>query len=169
MMKMCNKCGNLLPLDDFVKSSHCKDGYRNTCKDCKNARQSELYLLNQEQYKNKRIEWTRNNPKKRWATVSINQHKKSGNKINFTVDDLINIAVDVCPICGCKLVYGYKGTGKVSSNSPSLDRKFNDDILTPENIWVICHKCNAHKQDKPLPEYVEYCKLIINKYEGGKL
>lgn len=35
--KVCKKCGQELPLDQFYTSVNCKDGYLNVCKKCKNS------------------------------------------------------------------------------------------------------------------------------------
>ncbi len=34
-MKICNKCKNIKSLVEFTKHKTCKDGYENTCKECK--------------------------------------------------------------------------------------------------------------------------------------
>ena len=33
-MKICSRCGRLLPLDSFYKYSQSKDGHQNYCKEC---------------------------------------------------------------------------------------------------------------------------------------
>lgn len=33
--KVCKKCGQELPLDQFYTSVNCKDGHLNVCKKCK--------------------------------------------------------------------------------------------------------------------------------------
>lgn len=35
--KVCKKCGQELPLDQFYTSVNCKDGHLNVCKKCKNS------------------------------------------------------------------------------------------------------------------------------------
>lgn len=35
--KVCKKCGQELPLDQFYTSANCKDGHLNVCKKCKNS------------------------------------------------------------------------------------------------------------------------------------
>lgn len=35
--KVCKKCGQELPLDQFYASVNCKDGHLNVCKKCKNS------------------------------------------------------------------------------------------------------------------------------------
>ena len=35
--KVCKKCGRELPLSEFPKNRHSKDGYLNTCKTCRTS------------------------------------------------------------------------------------------------------------------------------------
>ena len=35
--KVCKKCGQELPLDQFHMNDNCKDGHLNVCKKCKNS------------------------------------------------------------------------------------------------------------------------------------
>ena len=35
-LKVCKRCGDEKPIDEFVKAKQCPDGYRNTCKTCHN-------------------------------------------------------------------------------------------------------------------------------------
>lgn len=40
--KVCPKCGRELPIDRFSPDKNFKDGHKNACKDCVNARSKEL-------------------------------------------------------------------------------------------------------------------------------
>lgn len=44
-MKKCRKCGEIKPLDEFVKNKNCKDGHENTCKECRKKRKKETDKL----------------------------------------------------------------------------------------------------------------------------
>ena len=47
-------------------------------------------------------------------------------------------------------------------NSPTLDRINNENVITNENIWIICSRCNATKLDRTLSEFIDYCQYIID-------
>ena len=46
MKKVCNKCKKNKSYDDFHKQSKCKDGLRNSCKDCIKKSSKEYYTIN---------------------------------------------------------------------------------------------------------------------------
>lgn len=41
--RICKKCGNEYPLSQFPIDNRAKSGHRTICRDCFNARQTELY------------------------------------------------------------------------------------------------------------------------------
>lgn len=44
--KICNKCEEIKGIEEFYLSKFSKDGYRNECKNCKNAKQKEYRQIN---------------------------------------------------------------------------------------------------------------------------
>ncbi len=74
-----------------------------------------------------------------------------------------------CAICGVELDWRVGGLkmGKIQPKSPSLDRINNDPFLTTSNVWVVCIKCNTTKNNRTMVEFVEYCKRVVEKFEGG--
>lgn len=40
--KICRKCGNELPIENFAKDKAMRDGHKSSCKACENAYQKEL-------------------------------------------------------------------------------------------------------------------------------
>jgi 5-methylcytosine-specific restriction endonuclease McrA len=71
---------------------------------------------------------------------------------------------EYCTLCETKLYWGFKGDGKIHSNSPSLDRKDNRSDLTPENSQITCTRCNVTKGDRSMEEFVSYCQDIALKF-----
>jgi hypothetical protein len=59
--------------------------------------------------------------------------------------------------------------GKASWESPSVDRLSNSDILTVNNIQIICRRCNTTKLDRTMEEFVDYCKMVAKKFNPEKL
>ena len=86
--------------------------------------------------------------------------------IEISLKELTNMAKSTrcCPICGITLDYSLK-KGKIFMNSPSWDRKYNQNILTQENTWIICYKCNTTKHDRTIQEFISYCKTVIKNLE----
>lgn len=84
------------------------------------------------------------NPEKVWAMQTIVRHRKNFT-VKVTVQDLLEIAKNTkfCIYCGEKLIWE-RGKGK-NTFGPSLDRKDNEKILTPQNVQVICCRCNSRK------------------------
>lgn len=56
---------------------------------------------------------------------------------------------DVCPVLGIPL---FKGGGKISDNSPSLDRVNQLGGYTPDNVRVISYRANRAKSNLTLDE-----------------
>ena len=44
--KICSKCKELKPLNDFEKSNSCKDGHRGTCKKCRQQQKTKITNYN---------------------------------------------------------------------------------------------------------------------------
>jgi len=167
--KKCNICKKLLLINEFNKDRHSKDGHTFRCKKC-NSKYLKIYnsTHKKQHNENKKI-WRVKNYFKVWAWGAINSHKRRGYIFNFESNYIIELAIKTkyCSICGCELQYErFKGLKKITA---TIDRKTNEKILDKYDIWIICHECNAMKRSKTLVEYVEYCRMIVNKYDGGKL
>jgi hypothetical protein len=104
-------------------------------------------------------------PHRVWAIGTLSQHRRKGNEIEISTDELEIKAKQSthCNFCGCKLNWGY-GKGH-SQNSPSLDRINNENIITSDNIQILCTKCNASKQDRTMSELINWCKTIVKKFD----
>lgn len=172
--KVCTKCHIKKDVDQFRKQ-------RTYCKKCESKDHHEYYIKNKEKitewsveynkkYREKnidKIEAYLNNPDviiRYWAHGVLSGHRKKGNIINITVDDLIEMAkhVTYCPICGTYLVFERKNG--YSPNHPSLDRVSNSNVLDKTNTWIICHKCNMTKQERTMPEFIAYCKTVVGNF-----
>jgi len=155
--KICSICKKKLSINKFypdTKGRH-KFGVSGRCKKCEIKYQRE---------------YRRNNPIKAWCSRTIRDHKRYC-KILFTaVKSLYPIAKDTkyCPIYNIKLDWEF-GKGKAQSNSPTLDRKDNKKILTLDNIWIICRRCNTTKQDRSMEELYKWCKNFMNKFNKFKI
>lgn len=138
------------------------EGRRTICDSCRET----LKTRDMAQYhRDATRKWKDANPLRSWAGHSISCKKMDSRfTVTLTVDELVKKATTHCPLCGCELNYGSKGQGKakVESCSPSLDRIDNSNIVSNDNTWVICFKCNATKSDRTLQEFIDYCKKIAS-------
>lgn len=96
-------------------------------------------------------------------------HHKDLYSVEFDIDWLEMRASETkaCEFCGAVLNWPTgRGDGKVNANSPTLERINNEQKLTKKNIRIICHRCNVTKQDRTFKEFVRYCKMIANRFQG---
>ena len=109
------------------------------------------------------------NPKLAWSRSKIYCHIRSGYQVEFTTSQLADFVkdIEICSFCNVKLDWGfrYDGTGR-NRLRPSVDRIDNEKILRLNNIQIICWRCNATKYDRTMKEFVDYCKMMANKYDS---
>lgn len=142
--KVCDKCRKVKSVSEFAEDKDREDGLYNWCKQCK----GEIH-----------------NRYRHWARRTKAGHRVRGFKVNLLQSDLEQLAMGTlsCPLCGCQLDWSV-GKGRPADNSPTLDRKENQNILNLDNIWIICYRCNWAKGKMPLPEFIGYCELIYKRY-----
>jgi hypothetical protein len=132
----CLKCNKSLSIDNFYEG-------KNICKECL------------KEYKIK-------NRKREWALGTLRNHRKKGNEILINVDQLEELAEETthCKYCGRKLQWErFKG---FTDAVPTLDRINNENIISIDNIDIICHNCNSAKGKLNINEFKS---LIIQMYE----
>ena len=91
--------------------------------------------------------WSQNNPTKTLVFWAKSRAKKRGLEFRLLPTDII--IPRNCPCCGRAL---RKGVGQPGAASPSLDRHDNNKGYTPENVEVICFRCNELKADASVDE-----------------
>lgn len=147
MDKRCITCGETKQEEDFPRDKTMRSGRKNICKSCVNL-------------------WKIKNPHRCRATRSISGHKLQGMNVKVTTSELEKLLETTthCSICGIKLKSelneGY------FSNSPSVDRRNNEMELRLDNIWIVCRKCNATKQNRSMKEFYDYCKGVTEKFKS---
>lgn len=99
-----------------------------------------------------------------WARGVLLGHKNRGNIINITLDELIDLAKKTNTCLYCNDVLDYERDKGIHDTTASIDRKDNGNELSLENINIICYKCNATKRSRTHKEFIEYCKIIVNKF-----
>lgn len=109
-------------------------------------------------------------PHRTWARKTLHGHKKRGNEIQVTIDQVYKLALNTttCRYCDRILDFSQDGSKNHSPqpNSPSLDRITNENVLRMDNIQIICHKCNEIKNSMAHDKFIEYCNMIVNKFSS---
>lgn len=107
-------------------------------------------------------QWNIDNPIRAKANRTLHNHKIMHKDaiINITITEIENLFRESthCPICGIEFSSVNRQT------TQSLDRLDNEKELRVDNVWVICNKCNATKQDRTLKEFIDYCKMVVDKW-----
>ena len=156
---------------ESIKCKRCnikeRYGRRLICRDCINSDQNEkrgsnpdsragegadYYKRNREKVLAKAKERSINNPQHYlWYTAKKRAYKK-GIEFSITQEDVI--IPTHCPVLGIEL---FRGDGKLSGNSPSLDRVDPAKGYIKGNVCVISHKLNAMKNDMTVDTV---CRLL---------
>ena len=168
--KRCPRCGEVKSINEFDKNRANSGGLASWCKSCKHKENVERRRQNRSKYremdKKYHYQWIDKYPHRNWAIRSINRHREK-----FIVEIDLNWLekkakeTSVCPLCGVDLYYG-RGKGHDRTNTPTLDRLDNGNIITESNTAIICYKCNATKGNRSVVEFMAYCKAVIPKLEA---
>jgi len=165
-MIVCTICGEEKPDEEFYFTGGRKAQRgvrRQQCKTCMSKRQKDNFNSHMvASHKHQRLY-----PHRVWAASVISRHKCRGYKIDITINQLESMALktEVCPICGVTLDYSrLTKDGKNQHNSPSIDRKNNGDTLSKLSVWIICKECNTTKGRRTMKQFIEYCKMVGEKY-----
>ena len=165
-IKQCSKCGEFKKVEEFYRNKDHSDGLDSWCKECMCEKAERWRANNREWEREISRRWQANNPERRWAIATLNFHRYRGFEVNITIDALTDLAknTETCLLCGCELNWSVGAkNGHAQSNSPTLDRINNEDVLTSDNVQIICHRCNTTKQNRSMKEFVEYCKLVADR------
>ena len=172
--RICTKCGEEKPLEEFSRNKQGKYGRRAFCKECEHkiqnsperlARRNELRKLRREndEYRlarNLKDTETRHNNensiKKALVRAAKARAKKKGIPFDITIEDFI--LPEKCPLLEIPLTVGY---GSSQENSYSLDKIIPDLGYVKGNVWVISNKANMIKNNASLEEL----QLLVNNLE----
>lgn len=67
------------------------------------------------------------------------------------------------------LSYNSRSQRVKNKNNISIDRINSNEHYVLDNIQLICSFVNTIKWDMPMKEFVEFCCLISERYNSGKL
>lgn len=163
LKKKCSCCKKNQPISSFNSDITRPDKHAYRCKTCSNKDNERYRKEHVEEIKIYKKEYIKLNPKKKWVTTTISHHRHKGYIVNITQEELENRIEghQRCEICGCELRFEYGNKhGHVHCDSPSLDRKNNEQELNMNNIMILCNQCNRTKGERRLDEFIEYCKMV---------
>lgn len=143
--RKCSVCGINKTFDQFYLSKRGKDGIRTDCKECYKA--SKKTPEGREKQRSFNQKWRREDPRKQMYFSAKYRAKKENIPFEITVEDIF--LPKTCPIFGVILK---KGDGKITDNSPSLDRVKPELGYIPGNICVISYRANRIKSDLPVED-----------------
>jgi len=180
--KICTKCGEEKSFDDFHRDKNYKNNRTCWCKECTREQHREHYKQNRDRviaeqkiyYSNNKEKILKRNrsyqlkhPRETWTTGTLHSHAKKY-KIYISREELLSFVYDTdsCEICDCKLdwIRGKGKKGRLMRNSPTLDRMDNKNFLAPHNVQIVCAACNTLKHTKTMAEFIDYCKMIAEKF-----
>ncbi len=165
--KVCTKCKEHKPLNEFHKNRQYKDGLWYKCKSCV------------EQYRNNICRF------KKWFSTKKGHAKEKGIEFTIEPEDIPGVKIretitiskkgqkytsweakeypKVCPVFGIKLDWGMNG---MQPNSPSLDRDNNKFGYIKGNVIIMSTLANAMKQNATPEQLKQFSRYFL--FENNK-
>ena len=183
--RVCKRCGEAKPLDDFHKDKGNADGYRAQCKPCRNSFMAGYYDANRdsrkayeqdrrtnqaehmraldmaryERHKEKRIALASEHVKIRRARLAgVETDAK------VTVPALRKIHGEACCYCGVQMSFVRRRRGDgIAPNRATLEHVLpisRGGAHTFDNTILACHRCNVSKNNKTAEEWADSRGLL---------
>lgn len=118
-------------------------------------RRKNKYYQNRDSILKSRLSYRINFPEKEMLKKAKERAKAKGLIFDLEWDDFR--IPEVCPLLGIPLC---RGTGRLTDNSPSLDRIIPEEGYTKGNVIVISHRANRIKSNSTLEELELICKNL---------
>jgi hypothetical protein len=167
LTKVCTKCGQTKSISVFELHSGYADGRRSMCRECRVIDHKAYYQKNKGVISIRSAMQRINKPREYWAYSTVCGHRSRGCTVLVERKQLIELAYKTsnCSICGVDLDWESmcKG-GAPKNNSPSLDRVNCDTVLVINNVQIICSLCNLTKNSRTMEEFINYCKLVADRF-----
>lgn len=146
MSKVCSKCGRDLPLSEYYKHEHSKDGLRTYCKDCCSNKSHDLYLKRKDNpdYKKRVAEygkaWYEDNGERLRAKHRADERKKR--------EMVICHYGGCCDCCG-EDRYEFLSVDHIDGGGGKHREEIGNHIIRwliknnyPDGFRILCHNCN---------------------------
>ena len=152
-MKRCVHCKQNKSHGEFYKHSHTRDRLCSWCKECHRGYKDGAY---HEKLRQKH----KLDPRQGMLSDAKKRSRQQKIPFSLTLDDII--VPTICPVLGTILMVG---KGKVTPDSPSLDRLRPELGYIRGNVAVISYRANRIKNDAT---YDELLRLVdYMKWRGG--
>jgi len=176
MTKICFLCETEKDVSEFVKNKGKPGGIESRCRECSRIYQRNHYdpikrrvvakeygKRNRDKILSRKLAWDTKNPHYRWAGGVLRVHKTRGFKIEISVRQLRDIAIQtpLCQYCAKPLKWGSGRGERPRHDTPTMDRLRNEGVVTTENIRIVCYQCNMGKGQETLEQYIEHCKAVV--------
>lgn len=148
-MKLCPKCNIAKNLSDFSNDCTTDDGKKWQCKACDREYKQKYHKLG------RKVTYANSRPEATMLTEAKGRAKRNGLRFNITIDDIVIPAY--CPVFNIPL---FRGEGRASNNSPSLDRKDNSLGYIKGNVFVISNKANSLKNNATIEDIESLLKYM---------
>lgn len=106
--------------------------------------------------------WMKMYPDRAWAIQGLARHRRKGYNMQMSYQDLLKLlhATKTCRICG-KILDPNLGRKPLSPSIDIIDPHIKKS--SPSNVQIICRQCNVSKLDRSMEEFVDYCRLVIER------
>ena len=173
MNRKCSVCSQIFSLNEFVNNSSKKDGKDYRCKYCNRLLAKAYNKTHPEKVRaiqhRKYLRYIEADPdflaknykryyKQNLLSNARRRARLKGIEFDLSLEDII--ISTVCPVLKIPLQPAF-GTGKISPNSPTIDRIDLQQGYTKDNICIISDKANRIKNDATIEELekvLEYMK-----------
>jgi len=167
-------CREMKDVEKFSNDASRKTGLSPRCKTCQAKRVRQWRTASKDAAENdgdatNRAQWLLTKPWKYWSNRTRTNHRSRGYDVSgLSRSDLEEKAeaTEFCPICGVRLNWDFAARKRHDGDTPTLDRIHNDNVLTPENVWVVCHRCNGAKGAMSFAEFVRHCQTVGERFSG---
>jgi hypothetical protein len=161
--KVCKKCNIEKKLEAF-ETCHYKNKsstVRNSCIECEKQAKKNYY----ENLVQNNLPLSANKSIESWIRKVLYKASQRNKILNIDIDYLLEMYQNQngkCSISGEELTFHKNNL----STNLSIDRIDSSKGYIKGNIQLVCHYVNIMKWNKDLPEFIEWCKKIVNKTEG---
>lgn len=169
-MKICAKCGEAKPVNEYSKHTKKRDGLQSCCKACNSIDSTGWYAANSGRKKENNAEWKANNPKKhgahnsKWAAANPEARRifeqnrrarKSGGKLTKGLAErLYKLQRGKCA-CGCKQPLG--DDYHLDHRMPLALGGANEDW----NMQLLTTTCNLKKNKKHPVDFMQQRGFLL--------
>ena len=164
-VKVCKKCGQIKPFEDFYHATGMRDGHRNTCKACDIASHKAWYQQNRDEAISRVQQWRDENldrynayQRERRQREDVKQRERAGHlkrKFGLTLeeyDQMLEAQGGGCAICG-------------RPPNEKISLHVDHDHATGAVRGLLCFPCNqALAQLQESPDIVASALRYLMRY-----